>query len=648
MLLEHVINDCMAHSNTYTNKTWSDVSAIPLEELNKMEREFLLGVGFRLFVDAQTYESWLNLLKGLVLAKEREHGRWRERRRARIVVPPHTRSLESREYHHEHRPHHHEEQQQQQRARSSSPHRSRNYAYAPAYPFTFAVPSSSSTAHLQVAPQSQSTNTSPNRPVSKRRAADAFSPTSATFAGAARGGKRPTGLALDIRAALESGGSGRGGSVSAQPAYAYADSLRGLERMSLKTPAEGALVREDEREWDGEREQEREREQTLAAPYRVADARRALPQHLYFYALASSPSGEAVPPVAEEERADVKTEEPYALGAERKARLRYVDSQTSAGEGYSYGAYGYAQMPPQNQNQAYGQQPAYDAPVSVHIPASEYPSSASSSAYSSDAYVQPQPQPQPQAHVQHQHQQHLPPLALALSMPSSSRTLPAQTQSACTSPLPGFAALDAYALPPAPAYTQPPMYSSPQAQGYPANAGTEPSTTSYAHAPAAQSAWSAPPSETVDGVYAPAQRHALPPLTNPHPHPYPHHASHHQHQQEHIHLPAPVPYKSYTTAPAYSYVPHYQPQQDSQQGVTATGISAGSYPERAAFANAGPPGVAHFYSQSRSGVPYNGVANASGNDGLAATMPMQVSQSANGSPNAPYAYDYEYSRGRRY
>ncbi|KAH8103188.1 cyclin-domain-containing protein [Phellopilus nigrolimitatus] len=78
--------------NTYTNKTWSDVSAIPLDELNKMEREFLLGVGFRLFVDKPTYDSWLNLLRGLVLAEEREHMHWRSRRHANLIlragVPP--------------------------------------------------------------------------------------------------------------------------------------------------------------------------------------------------------------------------------------------------------------------------------------------------------------------------------------------------------------------------------------------------------------------------------------------------------------------------------------------------------------------------------------------------------------------------------
>jgi hypothetical protein len=42
-----------------------------LSEINRMEREFLLGVDFNLYVDQTTYASRLNLLKGLVLAKER-------------------------------------------------------------------------------------------------------------------------------------------------------------------------------------------------------------------------------------------------------------------------------------------------------------------------------------------------------------------------------------------------------------------------------------------------------------------------------------------------------------------------------------------------------------------------------------------------
>lgn len=59
-------------SNTYTNKTWSEVSGISLDEINCMEREFLTGVDFNLYVDKTTYASWLNLLKGLVIAKERD------------------------------------------------------------------------------------------------------------------------------------------------------------------------------------------------------------------------------------------------------------------------------------------------------------------------------------------------------------------------------------------------------------------------------------------------------------------------------------------------------------------------------------------------------------------------------------------------
>ena len=53
-----------------------------------MEREFLQGVDFRLYVDKSTYDSWLNLLRGLVLAKEREHQRWLSRRRVPSLALP--------------------------------------------------------------------------------------------------------------------------------------------------------------------------------------------------------------------------------------------------------------------------------------------------------------------------------------------------------------------------------------------------------------------------------------------------------------------------------------------------------------------------------------------------------------------------------
>ncbi len=37
-----------------------------------MEREFLAGIGFNLYVDKETYVRWVGgLLEGLVMAKER-------------------------------------------------------------------------------------------------------------------------------------------------------------------------------------------------------------------------------------------------------------------------------------------------------------------------------------------------------------------------------------------------------------------------------------------------------------------------------------------------------------------------------------------------------------------------------------------------
>ncbi|KAI6025351.1 hypothetical protein BKA83DRAFT_689307 [Pisolithus microcarpus] len=51
--------------NTYTNKTWSEVS-----------KEFLTAVNFSLHVSGKQYASWLHLLKGLVLTKEMESRKW--------------------------------------------------------------------------------------------------------------------------------------------------------------------------------------------------------------------------------------------------------------------------------------------------------------------------------------------------------------------------------------------------------------------------------------------------------------------------------------------------------------------------------------------------------------------------------------------
>ncbi|KAH8111443.1 cyclin-domain-containing protein [Phellopilus nigrolimitatus] len=688
--------------NTYTNKTWSDVSAIPLDELNKMEREFLLGVGFRLFVDEPTYDSWLNLLRGLVLAKEREHMRWRSRRHAGLILPcvsassqQHAQEYAGRRENHmgpskgygysAQESHHHEHPQQQQRARSTSPHRMRGYAYAPAYPFTFAVPSQShlSTAGPASATTSQSAQTSPSdayggaRPHSKRRAADAFSPTSATFA--ARQAKRPTGLALDIGAALASasshvnanGNSGMLGrtSVSAHP---YAESLRGFERMSLGsvTPVEPPQHQQQQQSEQYQHQQPERQEHTLAAPYRGADAaRRALPSHLYFYALASSPmrpvsaASTATAAVSEASTVvpgpvEVKIEEAdaeaamggeafYPPGAERKARLRYSRAPAQAGNGY-YGAYGYNGNHPAYgtygqtaySNGSYAQQTAertYSTSTSAQLSSSS--SGSSSSAYIEPASVRAAPTPlsalpsthlpNPHQRVQSHHQQtqaqahtqtgpyHLPPLALALSLAPPAPRI-GHTQSARTSPLPSFADM------------------------YGAVAGP---SMSASHCPPLMYT-TAPPSESVDGVYAPHVQHT------------------HHHIHTHHHAPAPA-YKPYTPAPAqmhaYRQQLHAPPPHHHHQAVTATSLaSALGEPQPAAFANAGPPGVAHFYSSGAGGAPYaysplrgssaGSVAGGAGFSGGAMGAPQSLSaggvpmesQSVGASPSA-----YIYARGRR-
>lgn len=70
-------------SNTYTNKTWSNISGISLKEINELERGILLGIDFCLHVNRSTYELWLNLLEGFVFAKERDGNIWENRQSAR-------------------------------------------------------------------------------------------------------------------------------------------------------------------------------------------------------------------------------------------------------------------------------------------------------------------------------------------------------------------------------------------------------------------------------------------------------------------------------------------------------------------------------------------------------------------------------------
>lgn len=52
MLANKILDD-----HTYTNKTWSDVSGLPLVMLNDAEMEFLKGMDFDLHVSQTAYNA---------------------------------------------------------------------------------------------------------------------------------------------------------------------------------------------------------------------------------------------------------------------------------------------------------------------------------------------------------------------------------------------------------------------------------------------------------------------------------------------------------------------------------------------------------------------------------------------------------------
>ena len=214
------------------------MSGIDLNEINKMEREFLLGVDFRLYVNTDTYKAWVNLLKGLVSVKERDEQQWQYSRRhnsgAPMLAPTPRHSASNITGH-------------QQRARSSSPLLSLK---AP-YPFTFVAPTSSNPfAHI---PRTYGPTNSyvSARPGAKRPAVAAFSPPSALLPGPPS--KRPISLDMTVlRPTI--------GPASAGPSYplsAFANlSLDRSDAPSRLTPPRSKQV---------------EVPQTLAAPYSLQD-----------------------------------------------------------------------------------------------------------------------------------------------------------------------------------------------------------------------------------------------------------------------------------------------------------------------------------------------------------------------------------------
>ncbi|KAI9509873.1 cyclin-domain-containing protein [Russula earlei] len=248
--------------NTYTNKTWSEVSGIELNEINKMEREFLAGIDFNLYVDKETYVRWVGLLEGLVMAKERGSRQWRRSRQtpravtvARPVAPLTT---------------HSKGRTWTARARSSSPVH---------LPRGTGSPRSLMNGNSQYSPEMRIEVESPLHSRGKRSALDAFSPASAAF-NLERPAKRPISLALEIP---------QSSAVSVHTPSPL-ESLQSFSKLSLGSSpalsqcAEGTAVLASARHVPP---------QTLIASYRLDPTKpRPVPKHLFFYSLAGSPMAE--------------------------------------------------------------------------------------------------------------------------------------------------------------------------------------------------------------------------------------------------------------------------------------------------------------------------------------------------------------------
>lgn len=299
--------------NTYTNKTWSDVSGISLEEINKMEREILLGIDFSLYVNKLTYESWLNLLKGLVFAKEKDGNVWKKSsysrgrgaRSARAPVPsnswPASRSAAA--YATPTRPH---------RARSTSPS-SQSFRY----PFTF-------TSTTQTAPRP--TNDQRLKPGAKRSAQDAFSPTSTSFPPIKAPRRNPPALSLSIPVSVpvHSSPAVNNGVKSGSPLDNLPFSKLSLASNSpavMTNPTQNAEP--DDRMWVSSSGQHVP-PKTLSAAWPLQERERAwaAPQNLYYYSLACSPTSIRNQQAPETER--------KAISVAKKAKLRYHPAPQTA------------------------------------------------------------------------------------------------------------------------------------------------------------------------------------------------------------------------------------------------------------------------------------------------------------------------------
>ncbi|KAL1709304.1 cyclin-domain-containing protein [Schizophyllum commune] len=285
--------------NTYTNKTWSDVSGIGMEQINRMEREFLEGVDYNLYVHQRDFESWVQLLRGLVSAKQvalRQFRKGRSMTRGRSGRP--APASASREYS--------SRRERWHRTRSTSPRssevaRSRGYAIA-----GWQQDASGPPRPIEQPPMSYGPSP-PLQPASgsKRVASAAFSPTSATFSDLPS--KRAS-ISLQIPEYPQTANAGAAASPMDQLSQfskmlldSPMDPSSSFARLSVhsrpSTPPQSNRLPPPQRITP-------QRQSTLSSAYTYDGTKQSVvPQQMYFYTLASSPTD------SEEERT-------------RKARLR--------------------------------------------------------------------------------------------------------------------------------------------------------------------------------------------------------------------------------------------------------------------------------------------------------------------------------------
>jgi len=72
MVMALMVTNKMLYDNTYSNRTWSEISDIPLEELNIMELEFCGVLDYNLNIDPKEFEAWENYMRNLISMFERD------------------------------------------------------------------------------------------------------------------------------------------------------------------------------------------------------------------------------------------------------------------------------------------------------------------------------------------------------------------------------------------------------------------------------------------------------------------------------------------------------------------------------------------------------------------------------------------------